>query len=83
MQHAKLITKCSYGVHHYTKSGESLSGMDVNLVSITRWLMVRDIGHVERGAAQLELQQREMKSCKKLMVIIILKCISRLSYQFG
>ena len=40
-----------------------LSGMDVNLVS--RWLMVRDIGGVERGAAQLELQQREMKSCKK------------------
>ena len=57
----------------HKKVEKPLSGMDVNLLSITRWLIVRDIGDVERGAAQLELQQREIKSCNKQMVIIILK----------
>ena len=40
-----------------------LSGRDVNSLSIARWLKVRDTGDLERGAAQLEIQQREMKSC--------------------
>ena len=58
-----------------------LSGRDVNLLSIARWLMVRDIGHMERGAAQLELQQSEMKSCNKQVVIIIPKMVYKLKWK--
>ena len=60
--------------------GEALFGRDINSLIIVRWLIVRDTGGVERSTAHLELQQQEMKSWNKQMVMIILKKVCKLKW---
>ena len=80
MHHVKFV-KYNYGVPRYAKGGEALIWQGCKFTlnhKMANDLMLRDTGDVERETAQLELQQKEMKSCNKQ---VILKMVYKLKWK--